>query len=240
MKKIFTLLLSSLFSLSLLAYDGSRLSVSTFTASNMDFRVEVDGKRFNMVNNSITISTLSAGQHNVRIYREMKRGRGNGFGFGRKSEIIYASTLFLRRGYHLDITINRFGKALVDEHKIVPDDDWSDYDGDFDGDYDNNWHGQYSQVMSAGEFESVKQAISKEWMESSKLQSVKTIVENNRFSTQQVKDLMCLFQFESNRLEVAKMAYHNTVDKNNFYEVNDVLSFSSSRDDLARFIRESR
>jgi hypothetical protein len=58
MKKIFTLLLSSLFSLSLLAYDGSRLSISTASNSKMDIRVEVDGKKFVMHDNSITISNL--------------------------------------------------------------------------------------------------------------------------------------------------------------------------------------
>jgi hypothetical protein len=49
---------------------------------------------------------------------------------------------------------------------------------------------------------------------------------------------MLLFTFENNRLEVAKYAFCNTVDKQNFYQLNDALTFSSSKDELARFIRE--
>ena len=51
---------------------------------------------------------------------------------------------------------------------------------------------------------------------------------------------MLLFVFESNKLEVAKSAYRKTVDKQNYYQLNDALTFSSSKEELARFIRESR
>jgi hypothetical protein len=239
MKKIFTLLLSSLFSLSLLAYDGSRLSISTASNSKMDFRVEVNGKKFSMQDNSITISNLSEGTHNVRIFR-MKKKTGNGFGFRQKQEIIYATSVFLRKGFHLDITINRFGKALVDERRINPsDEDWflgeEEYYEDFEGDYDNS----YRNVMTAGEFASVKQALTKEWMESNKLKSAKFIIDQNNFTSIQVREMMLLFSFESNKLEIAKYAYHKVVDKKNYFQLNDVFSFSSSKDELARFIRES-
>ena len=50
---------------------------------------------------------------------------------------------------------------------------------------------------------------------------------------------MLLFTFENNRLEVAKYAYRKTVDKHNYFQLNEALTFSSSKDDLARFIRQS-
>src|SRR3982751_786210 len=102
MKKISTLLLSSLFSLSLLAYDGSRLSIST-TSNKMDLKIEVDGRKFDMKNNSITLSNLNEGYHNVKIFRDVKR---TGFGFGKKQDVIYQSSLYLKRGFHSDITVN--------------------------------------------------------------------------------------------------------------------------------------
>lgn len=239
MKKIFTLLLSSLFSLTLLAYDGTRLSISTVSNKVMDFKIEVDGRKYSMQDNSITLSNLAEGTHNIRIYREKKKN-GNGFGFGRKQEIIYATSVFMKRGFHLDITVNRFGKVLVDERRIGPNDDW--YDGEEDGYYDGDdgWDNGYANVMSAGEFASVKQSISKEWLESNRLSSAKFIMDKNNFTTQQVREMMLLFSFESNKLEVAKYAYRKTVDQKNYYQVNDVFSFSSSRDELARFIRDFR
>jgi len=238
MKKIFTLLVSSLFSLSLLAYDGSRLSISTFANSKMDLKVEVDGRKYEMRDNSIVLSNLSEGNHSVKIFREKKRN-GGGFGFGRKQDLVYSTTVFLRRGFHLDITVNRFGKAMVDERRIERNDDW--FEDDYNDDYDNGgWNSGYSNVMKPHEFESVKESVSKEWLESNRLSTTKFIIDKYNFTTLQVRELMMLFAFEKNKLEVAKYAYRKTVDKHNYHQVNEVFSFNSSKDELARFLRESR
>lgn len=239
MKKFFTLLLSSLFSLSLLAFDGNRLSVATVT-NGMNLTIEIDGRRFKMQDNNITLSSLSEGSHNIRIYRDKnKRGNGFGFGHGKKLEVIYASNVYLKRGFHTDITVNRFGKVLVDERRFTNNnsDEWFEDEDIYD---DGGWDNDYSNIMSARDFESVKEQIRKEWFESSRLVSVKTIISKNNFTTQQVKEMMLLFTFENNRLEVAKAAYRRTVDKQRYFELNDAFTFSSSRDELARFIRESR
>jgi|CXWL01.1.fsa_nt_gi hypothetical protein len=253
MKKISTLLLSSLFSLSLLAYDGSRLSVSA-VSNNMDLKIEIDGRRFTMQDNSVILSNIAEGSHSVRIYKERRRGgfgnvngNGNGYGngFGRRNEIIYAGSVFVKRGFHTDITVNRFGKVFMDERRIDRHDEWyNENDDEYDdGNDDGNgggWNHGYGNVMSSRDFEQVKEQIRKEWFEVNRLTSAKVIMDKNNFTTQQVKELMLLFTFENNKLEVAKYAYRKTVDKQNYYQLNDALFFSSSKDDLARFIRESR
>jgi len=233
MKKISTLFFSSLFSLSLLAYDGSRLSVSS-VSNKMDVSIEVDGRKFNMENNAITLKNLSEGNHSIRIYRDKARN-GNGFGFGKRSEVIFASTVFLRRGFHYDITVNRFGKIFTDERSMDQNEDWDD-----DTYYDGGFNSGNFKLINAREFDNVKFQISKEFHESSRLVSATTIINANNFSTQQVKELMLLFTFENNKLDIAKTAYRNTVDKQNYYQLNEVLAFNSSKDELARFIRTSR
>ena len=234
MKKFSTLLLSSLFSLSLLAYDGSRLSIST-TSNKMDLKIEVDGRRFDMKDNSITLSNLNEGYHSVKIFREVKR---NGFGFGnkQKQDVVYSSSVYLKRGFHSDITVNRFGKVLVDERRMDRNDEWYNED-----EYDNGgWDNGYGNVMSSRDFEMVKDQIRKEWLESNRIVSAKVIIDKNNFTAQQAKELALLFGFENNKLEISKYAYRKTVDKQNYFIVNDVFAFSSSKDELARFIRDIR
>lgn len=236
MKKISTLFIGSLFSLSMLAYDGSRLSISS-PGTSTELKIEIDGRSFSMKNNSITLSYLAEGRHNVKIYHDKKRG---GFGFGKREDVLYRSSIFLKRGYHLDITINRFGKIMTDEHFIDRNDEWYNDEDDY---YDNNngdWNAGNSNVMSGREFETVKEQIRKEWFENNRLTSAKVIIDKNNFTTLQVKEFMLLFTFENNRLEVAKYAYRKTVDKQSYYQLNDALTFSSSKDELARFIRESK
>ena len=198
-----------------------------------------------MQDNSITLRDLNEGYHNVKIYRDRKRnGNGWGFGFGKKQDVIYNSSVYLRRGYHMDITVNRFGKVFTDERRIDRHDDWyndSEDDGYDDNGYDNGgWNNGYGNVMNAREFETVKESLRKEWFENNRLTSAKFIADKNNFTTRQVKELVLLFSFENNRLELAKYAYRKTVDKENYYLLNDALTFSSSTEELARFIRESR
>ena len=233
MKKIFTLLLSSLFSLSLLAFDGSRLSISA-PGTSTELKVEINGRKFTMKNNSITLGYLGEGYHDVRIFKERRR---NGFGFGRR-EIVYSNSIFLKRGFHLDITVNRFGKVL-DERRIDRRDEWYNDEDEYYDD-NNGWGHGNANVMSGREFEPVKESLRKEWFENNRLTSAKFIMDKNNMTTAQVKELMLLFSFESNRLEVAKYAYRKTVDKQNYYQLNEALTFSSSKEELARFICESR
>ncbi len=237
MKKIFTLLLSSLFSLSLFAFNGSRLSISTVT-NNMNLVFEVDGRKVAMSKNSITLSNLSEGRHTVKIYREVKRN-GFGIGLGKRQDVIYNSTVVIRRGFHTDITVNRFGKVFVDERRIDRNDDWYFDDEDY---FDDDWDRgpDFRNVMAAPEFERVKESLRKEWFEANRLKSAKFIVDQNNLTAMQVKELMLLFSFENNKLDIAKYAYRKTVDKRNYYLANEALTFSSSKDELARFIRDSR
>ncbi|MBL0130567.1 MAG: DUF4476 domain-containing protein [Chitinophagaceae bacterium] len=238
MKRIFTLLIASVFSLSLLAFDGSRVSVSS-VATSTEMKIEIDGRKFSMNNNSVTVSYLAEGYHQVKIFREKNR-KGNGFGSGRKSEVIFSSSIFLKRGFHLDITVNRFGKVMTDERRIDINDDWYNDEDDYYDTDNGGWNGGRGNVMNNREFSDMKDQIRKEWFENNRLISAKVIIDKNNFNMQQVKELMLLFTFENNRLEVAKYAYRKTVDKQNYYQLNDALTFNSSKDELARFIRESR
>ena len=236
MKKIFTLFFASLFSLSLLAFEGSRLSISSL-ATSAEMKIEVDGRKFTMKNNSITLSYLAEGYHQVKIFREKK---GKGFAFGRNEVVVYSNSVFLKSGFHLDITVNRFGKVLIDERRIDRDDDWYQDEDDYYDNGNGGWNDGYGNVMNGREFEVLKESLRKEWFEANRLISVRFIIDKNNFTTQQVKELMLLFTFEKNRLEIARYAYSKTVDKKNYYLVNEVLTFSSSKDELARFIRNSK
>ncbi len=225
MKKIFTLLLSSLFSLSLLAFDGTKLSITANNKNNMDLKVEVDGRRFMMNDNTVVLSNLAEGYHSVKIFREK---RSNGWFNIQRQEVIYSSSMYMKRGFHTEIKVNKNGKVSIEETRMRGRDD--DY-----------WYDDYSfDVMNNREFSQLKESLSREWFEKNRVISAKVVMDKNRFTSQQVKELLQLFSFENYKLELAKHAYRNTVDKRNYFIVNDVFNFSNSRTELARFIRDFR
>jgi len=279
MKTIFTLLLSTIFSLASMAYDGTRLTVTSVGTGKMF--VEVDGRRYDLDRNTVSISSIRPGTHTVRVLREMRRKAGWNFGNGnRREETIYNIKVTFRDGYHFDILVNRFGKVLIDERRIDPNDDWyndddyydrnNDHDGDRDnttnndrnrndGDYDNDdrdnkdnrdykddrnndprYDDNYSAALNNIDFTRAKESLRREWFENTRLETAKQIIDQNYFTSQQVKEMVLLFTFENNRLDIAKYAYGKTVDKGNYFIMNDAFAINGNKERLSEYIREYR
>lgn len=93
--------------------------------------------------------------------------------------------------------------------------------------------------MSTSDFNNAKESINGKSFEDSKLTLSKQILDNNCVTSAQVKEMMGLFSFENNKLDLAKYAYSRTVDKNNYYTVNDAFTFESSITDLDKHIKKS-
>ena len=258
MKTFFTFLFSSIFAFVSVANDGPRVTISSINKSKL--YVEVDGHRYNMKDNEISIRDLRSGNHTIKVIREMKKNnRGWIFGTGNnRNEIIYNSRIQLRNGYHIDILINRFGKVFVDERRIdrnddwyEEDDDWNDRGRDTDKDRDRNRNYDYDnrnnrddnnngRVISDQEFRQVRESLRREWFENTRVTTARQIVDRNYFNSRQVKEIVQLFSSENNKLDLAKYAYGKTVDKQVYYIINDVFAMNNSREELARYIREYR
>lgn len=90
--------------------------------------------------------------------------------------------------------------------------------------------------MQPGDFNSAKQSISSKSFEDSKFTVAKQIFNSNCLTSDQVRDIMGLFDFEDTKLDFAKYAYGRTYDLGNYYKVNDAFTFESSIDELNDFI----
>ena len=86
--------------------------------------------------------------------------------------------------------------------------------------------------MNSRDFESAKTTIRGQSFEDTKLSSAKNIAGSNCLSAQQVKDICMLFSFEESKLDFAKFAYTRCTDRNNYFKVTEVFSFSSSTEEL--------
>jgi hypothetical protein len=91
--------------------------------------------------------------------------------------------------------------------------------------------------MSPSDFESAKSSIASKTFENTKLEVAKQIIGSNCLTSDQVKQLMKVFEFESTKLDFAKYAYKRTYDKGNYYKVNDAFEFESSIGDLQEYIK---
>jgi len=94
--------------------------------------------------------------------------------------------------------------------------------------------------MSQNDFENAKRSISSKDFSDSKLKLAKQIIDSNCLLSSQVRQMMELFDFESDKLNLAKYAFGYTLDYRNYYQVNDAFEFESSIDDLDDYMRSFR
>ncbi len=94
--------------------------------------------------------------------------------------------------------------------------------------------------MNREEFNSAKASISSKSFEESKMTVAKQIIGSNCLTCSQVKEVMLLFSFEGTKLDFAKYAYGYTFDLGNYYKLNDAFTFSSSIDDLNKYIESHK
>ena len=243
MKKYFTLITLLFLSAATFAnLNEARLSISSM--SNTPIRVLIDGRQVQQSNREFRISNLNPGNHRIQIYR-INQKQGRGVFRNNRDEMIYNGNVNLRRGTHTDIVINRFGKVFTDEQRIDNryDDTWSDNDWNNDRNNDN-WNrdnnNSWGQPMNYERFQQLKQSIERESFDKNKMDLLRSILPNNRVTAQQVRELAYLISFENTRLELAKFAYRYTSDRGNYFVVNDVFNFGSSKTELTRYISTYR
>jgi len=87
-------------------------------------------------------------------------------------------------------------------------------------------------------FSAAKLQASEESYESAKFRRVKQISDANFLLASQVKELLAVLSFESNRLDFARYAYPRTFDQGNYSVVKEGLKYTKSKDELAAFIKK--
>jgi hypothetical protein len=257
MKTISTLITSLFMTATVFAAGKPAAILTVKSATNSNIRVVVDGKTFEPGNSSLKIEQVNAGYHSIAVYRMKQKGFRNQV--NNRYVMVYNASLAINPATSVLIMIDRFGKAELSEQQIAGngygrewnDREWNDHTGYGDpGKSDGQWddgrwednrsYSGYARAMSDREFDQMVSSLRKEWFEANKMKSVSFIIDGNFFTAAQVKDLMSLFNFENNRLDIAKQAYLKTLDKENYQCVAGALNFSSSREALNRYIRSCK
>ena len=220
--------------------------------------VTVDGRKYNKIGRSITVSDLPPGNHKIKVYKYNTNGYGYANGI-----LIYQGNIIVKPGRIYYGIVSNKGLDL-EENCCIDDygrwnnnDNWNDEE-DLNNptrDHDDNWNNNnqwnqnrdndnytdntwntYNGQMSEGRFNQLMEQVNKASFETSKESVAKQALKSNKITCSQLVRLLNEFSFESTRLQLAKDAYRNVVDKNNYYTINDVFTFQSSKDELLEFL----
>ena len=94
--------------------------------------------------------------------------------------------------------------------------------------------------MNLSDFAAAKKTIKESSFNDTKLSTAKSIASANCLNVDQVVEICKLFSFEEAKLDFAKYAYKYTTDPKNYFKVNSVFSFSSSKEELNDYITANK
>ncbi len=192
---------------------------------------------------SYNLRNIHNGYHMVSAYERKNGNNGN--------RLIFSGNVFVPGNKKLDVVISKnAGFRVIRETSIGGNNGGGNYGNDNHGENhygDNNGGGHngnnnnngYNNEVAMGDYEfgMLLSTVRNASFDSSKMDIAKSALVYNRFFARQVLELVRLYSFDSSKLEIAKYAYSRTLDKGNYFMVNSAFTFSSTSEDLNRFIR---
>jgi hypothetical protein len=222
--------------------------------------ISVDGRKYTKIGRSLTVGDLPPGNHKIKIYKY----NSNGYGYT-TGTLIYQGMLKMRPGRIYYGVVSNDGSLDLEENCCIDDygrwnnnDNWDNMDqmnNTSNEDHGDNWNnnhswnqqhhqenhnengwGSFNGQMSDGRFTQLTGQIRKASFETSKVSVANQALKTNKITCQQLLSILNEFSFESTKLQFAKDAYKSVTDKNNYFMINDVFAFQSSKDDLLEFL----
>jgi hypothetical protein len=225
MKKIFYTLMLLVAAFTLKAnHLSSELILDAY--ANTLFTVGLDNQYYNRPDYKFRISDVEPGTHYLQVMTNVY----NPYYPNPSAHVIFSGYINIPASSKISAKIDRFGRYKV--LNIVPL-----CPGPVVYNVPPYPPAPYYVPMSDYDFNNLRQTIESKSFESTRMEIAKQVLSQRYVSTEQVINLMNLLTFESSKLELAKFAYSKTVDKENYFRVNNAFTFESSIHELDDYIR---
>lgn len=237
--------------------------VTVTLSNNNKYQVLIDGRAlynngYSNKGNTFYLNNLSTGNHNIQVVRA--RNNNNNGRWNNNNDVVYSNSFSVDPQYDLFIQVDNKGRVTMDQKRNNynngygrngngrnrdrdrDDRRYDDRNGNWNnGGYNNGNYGNsgYRAAMSDAQFNEILKDIRSQFF--GKLNKARSHMSNTSywFSTYQVRQVLQVFSAESDRLELAKLAYRQTVDQNNYRQLYDLFS-SNGQADLDNYIRSFR
>jgi hypothetical protein len=225
------------------------------TNYNFPLRVVLDGQVVAMHLKNVPIKNISAGYHNIQVFNLLQSHNSY------NEEPLFIGKIFLPAQTVTNALVN-YNQFIIEEQFALCAPQNNNY-GQYYYTKPVTWatpqpavnHSNRPQhhtrppvvvcepvvtiyAMPANQFVLLKQAIENQWFSDGKMQVFQQAAANNYFTAAQVNDLINLFSYSNDKLEVAKQAYVKTIDKENYFMVYESLHWSDSKNALHQYIAQ--
>jgi hypothetical protein len=218
---------------------SSYLQLSLF--DDGDFSVTFDNTSFG-TGNYAEFDQVSPGEHSLKVMRE-------GINVPPQGNVIFDGKVKIPAGQDIYAVIDEYNSLVVYKKKPFGEKRNIPYGENFykcsgDGtkkEYDKKDDRTTTdecryRIMKKEDFKELKSSVNNRAFESTNIDIIKTAIDANQFSAEQIRELLNYFTFESNKLEIAKYSYKKVCDTKNFFKVYDAFDFESSVQELKNYI----
>jgi hypothetical protein len=145
---------------------------------------------------------------------------------------------FLKRAYNQVYDVANYSQAVQVFSNQSTQQNLLNFLGNNANNANNTWN---PCAITAQEFADVRGRISREPFNNSKLSLAKSLIRIKKcFTSQQIREIVKLFSFGKDQMDLAKFAYEFTTDNSNYYIISDVFTFASDREEFMKFVESKR
>lgn len=210
--------------------------------SNAPLKVFIDGQLVSNNSSHINIKNIPFGNHSLEVFKIHRSHHGY------TEKPIYLGNIYLPQNTITNAIVKHNKFIIIEQLALIPIQQNIIYN--YQGDNHQTCQPHYEEPelvyeepivelfpMNSADFNLLKNAISNEWFSDGKIMVFKHALRNESlFTTNQINEILTLFSFSGDKLEVAKMAYANTLDQDKYYLVFEQLHWNSSKKELNNYI----
>lgn len=231
MKKVITsLIVSLLFSFTAQTQHVSQQSsLSLTTWNNTFFEVILNHQQYQTTNN-FYLPQIANGVHQLKIVQNVPNRNGNGY----LHRVLYNGTIHVPQNSIVTATVNRHRNlTLTIQQRVIrrpPPPRRRPI-------YRERCGNEYRPVaMTPPQFVQLLATVRNTSFDRGKINVIRNGTQGYFLTTRQVRRLMRAMSFDSGKLAVAKFAFNKTIDTQNYYTLQNELTFSSNRRALQNYI----
>jgi hypothetical protein len=202
--------------------------------------VVVNGRDYDRRGSSITIGDLPRGKHRIQVFA--MRGRRM-----QTPELVYTGRIRVDEGTTTLMTVDpvrhsaRFQVQDDDSPWSQDEDDRYQSRRDDDDDYNRGgYRNGRSKWFSDADLEDLRRRAADRITDGDKLQLIRSAIAGRRYSTAQVRAMAGMLSFESSKLDLAKSAYGGVSDPRDYWKLEDIFTFDSSKQELTDYINQRK
>lgn len=188
--------------------------------------VSVDNRYYDRHGRTITIGNLPRGWHDLRVYEYLEYKKGGG-----RAKLLYTGRIRIDAGTVTHCVVDKqTGRMRI--RTMDMEDAYLDYDQP-----DNNdVPGTSSNILTDKDLTDLKARTDDRITDTEKLKLMKSVLAERTYYSVQVRRMMEWLTFEDSKLDFAKWSYDRALDKQDYWKLEDLFTFSSSKDEFNEYI----